>query len=61
MNVGYRSDDPAQVHRQIEDMISRGIDGVIIDWRGTGVASVKNHMSNAATYVVDRERRAAGP
>jgi hypothetical protein len=34
MNVGYNSTDPAQVHRQITDMISRGIDGVIIDWYG---------------------------
>ncbi|HLV87237.1 MAG TPA: endo-1,3-alpha-glucanase family glycosylhydrolase [Candidatus Sulfotelmatobacter sp.] len=34
MNVGYSSSDPAQVKRQAEDMISRGIDGVIIDWYG---------------------------
>src|SRR5438270_13846925 len=36
MNVGYDSTDPAQVKRQIEDMISRGIDGVIVDWYGPG-------------------------
>jgi hypothetical protein len=35
MNVGYNSQDPAQVHSQITDMISRGIDGVIIDWYGS--------------------------
>jgi hypothetical protein len=34
MNVGYSSTDPAQVHGQITDMISRGIDGVIVDWYG---------------------------
>jgi hypothetical protein len=34
MNIGYNSNDPAQVHRQITDMISRGIDGVVIDWYG---------------------------
>lgn len=34
MNVGYDSTDPAQVHRQITDMISRGIDGVVIVWYG---------------------------
>ena len=34
MNVGYNSTDPAQVEAQIADMISRGIDGVIIDWYG---------------------------
>src|SRR5581483_1582337 len=36
MNVGYSSTDPSQVRRQVEDMISRGIDGVIIDWYGPG-------------------------
>ncbi len=34
MNVGYSSADAGQVHQQITDMISRGIDGVIIDWYG---------------------------
>jgi PKD repeat protein len=34
MNVGYRSDDPAQVKKQVEDMISRGIQGAIVDWYG---------------------------
>ena len=34
MNVGYSSTDPVQVHNQIADMISRGIDGVVIDWYG---------------------------
>ncbi|MGE5206016.1 MAG: hypothetical protein ACM3PW_10400 [Chlamydiota bacterium] len=38
MNVGYSSTDPAQVHRQVVDMISRGLDGVIIDWYGPGTA-----------------------
>jgi hypothetical protein len=34
MNVGYSSTDAGQVTRQITDMISRGINGVIIDWYG---------------------------
>jgi len=34
INVGYTSNDATQVQRQIEDMISRGIDGVIVDWYG---------------------------
>src|SRR5262249_19437048 len=42
MNVGYRSDDPAQVHRQVEDMISRGIQGVVIDWFGPNVPILSN-------------------
>jgi hypothetical protein len=36
MDVGYSSTDPAQVRSQIQDMISRGIDGVVIDWYGPG-------------------------
>jgi PKD repeat protein len=36
MNVGYDSSEPAQVKRQVEDMISRGIEGAIVDWYGPG-------------------------
>ena len=36
MNVGYTSNDPTQVQRQLNDMVSRGLDGVIIDWFGQG-------------------------
>jgi hypothetical protein len=49
MNVGYNSTDPAQVKRQINDMISRGINGVIIDWYGP------NSFSDQATRVVMAE------
>src|SRR5579864_4193772 len=38
MNVGYSSTDPTQIHKQILDMISRGIDGVVIDWYGPGTS-----------------------
>jgi hypothetical protein len=34
INIGYSSTDPVQVANQINDMISRGIDGVIMDWYG---------------------------
>ncbi|PYX50402.1 MAG: hypothetical protein DMG79_05975, partial [Acidobacteria bacterium] len=36
MNVGYSSTDAAHVHAQVTDMVSRGIDGVIVDWYGAG-------------------------
>ena len=49
MNVGYSSADPAQINRQIEDMISRGIDGVIIDWYGP------NTFEDQATQLVKAE------
>src|SRR5262245_61882686 len=52
MNVGYSSTDPQQVHRQITDMISRGIDGVIIDWYGP------NNSVDRATKLVMAEAEA---
>ncbi len=36
VSIGYSSQDPAQVHRQVQDMVSRGIDGVVVDWYGPG-------------------------
>ncbi|HLH08564.1 MAG TPA: hypothetical protein VKW78_15095 [Terriglobales bacterium] len=33
-DIGYNSANPGQVVRQVEDMISRGINGAIIDWYG---------------------------
>jgi hypothetical protein len=35
-DVGYHSNDPAQVKAQVTDMLSRGIRGMIIDWYGAG-------------------------
>jgi Glycosyl hydrolase family 71 len=49
MNVGYNSNDPAQVKGQIADMISRGIDGVIVDWYGP------NNAIDQATQLVMHE------
>lgn len=49
MNVGYNSNDAVQVHRQITDMISRGIQGVIIDWYGP------NNSIDQATKLVMAE------
>ncbi len=49
MNVGYNSNDANQVQRQIADMISRGIDGVIIDWYGP------NNTIDQATQLVMHE------
>lgn len=48
MNVGYRSADGAQVRRQVEDMIRRGIDGAIVDWYGPG--SYENQALPALKY-----------
>jgi hypothetical protein len=53
MNVGYSSTDPAQVKRQISDMISRGIDGVVMVWYGPNNAidrAAKLVMQEAETH-----------
>lgn len=47
IDVGYSSTDPDQVHRQVTDMISRGIDGVIVDWYGPN-----NAIDNATQLVM---------
>jgi len=39
MNVGYVSSDTLQVQKQVNDMLSRGLDGAIIDWYGRGESS----------------------
>jgi PKD repeat protein len=39
MNVGYTSSDAAQVQKQVNDMVSRGLDGAVIDWYGRGESS----------------------
>ncbi|HTZ97460.1 MAG TPA: hypothetical protein VMB18_13750 [Terriglobales bacterium] len=49
MNIGYSSTDPAQVHAQVEDMISRGIQGVILDWYGP------NNSEDQAAQLVMKE------
>jgi hypothetical protein len=36
MNVGYVSNDSQQVKDQVGDMISRGLNGAIVDWYGAG-------------------------
>ncbi len=47
INIGYSSTDPAQVKRQIADMVSRGMDGVVMVWYGPN-----NAIDRAATLVM---------
>jgi hypothetical protein len=50
LNVGYASDDPVQVTRQVNDMLSRGLAGAIIDWYGPN-----NARTNSASLYVRQE------
>jgi len=66
MNVGYRSDDAAQVKKQVEDMVSRGIQGAIVDWYGPAATlqdtSTKLLMKEAEAHAgIDPEGVVAEP
>jgi hypothetical protein len=64
MNIGYSSTDAAQIKRQIDDMVSRGIDGVIIDWYGPNnaidqgtklvMAEAENHPGFTFAIMIDQ-------
>jgi hypothetical protein len=64
MNVGYSSTNPVQVKSQIDDMVSRGIDGVIIDWYGPNnsidqatqlvMAEAENHPGFTFAIMIDQ-------
>src|SRR6202041_602287 len=49
MNIGYSSIDPTHVKQQVEDMISRGIDGIVMVWYGP------NNPIDQAAQLVMRE------
>ncbi len=50
IDVGYESDSADQVRRQVDDMVSRGIAGVIIDWYGP-----QHKRDNRASLLVMQE------
>ncbi|MGI9103465.1 MAG: hypothetical protein ACR2IF_13590 [Terriglobales bacterium] len=54
VQIGYNSNDPAVVKAQVNDMISRGFDGVIHDWYGPGKAAddleTRNYMAEAQLH-----------
>ena len=53
INVGYSSTDPAQVQRQVTDMMSRGIQGAIVDWFGPN-----DPTTNGATMLLKQQAEA---
>jgi PKD domain len=50
MDVGYNSDSATEVHAQVEDMISRGVQGAIADWYGPA-----STVTDAATMLLKNE------
>ncbi|HTT24162.1 MAG TPA: hypothetical protein VMG82_34880 [Candidatus Sulfotelmatobacter sp.] len=49
-DVGYRSDDREQISGQVADMVSRGIQGAIVDWYGPD-----SDAKNESTLLVMKE------
>jgi len=54
-DVGYRSDDPQQSARQVADMISRGLQGAIVDWYGPD-----SGLKNQSTILLMKEAERRG-
>jgi hypothetical protein len=64
MQVGYISWDPNQVNNQLNDMLSRGITGVVIDWYGPAddtepttlawLAAAQNHPNFKVMIMIDK-------
>jgi hypothetical protein len=56
MDVGYDSADPTQVHKQLDDMQSRGIQGAIIDWYGADSSHAHENAAASAVMQDAQER-----
>jgi hypothetical protein len=64
MQVGYVSWNPTQVDNQLNDMVSRGINGVVIDWYGPAdptesttlawLAAAQNHPGFKVMIMIDK-------
>ncbi len=55
VDIGYNSGDVLQVQKQVTDMVSRGLDGVIIDWYGRGDAKRQFRSYDQATQAIMHE------
>lgn len=54
ISVGYNSQDPAQVAKQVADMRSRGIDGAILAWYGKDSYENKTALALKAAAEADQ-------
>jgi hypothetical protein len=55
MSVGYISDDSQQIKKQVNDMVSRGLNGTIIDWYGIDPAGTDFLMIDHVTQLMMQE------
>jgi len=57
VNVGYDSADPNQVRRQVDDIVSRGFDGIILDWFGIPVTTDTAKVNTSSLEVLKSSAR----
>jgi PKD repeat protein len=50
IDIGYSSADAAQGQRQIDDMISRGLDGLIVNWQSSDETVTTAFLNNVIPY-----------
>lgn len=55
MNPGYVSNDSQQIKKQVTDMMSRGLNGVVIDWYGAGTDGTDFPMINQVAQLMMQE------
>lgn len=60
INTGYDSAHADQVRRQIEDMISRGLDGLIVYWTGPPHNDASAHTHQSALKIMAEAERHSG-
>ena len=60
IDVGYDSARTDQVRRQVEDMLSRGIDGAILYWTGASGSGNSGHTNEVAIKLMKEAERHPG-
>jgi hypothetical protein len=60
IDVGYDSAKSDQVRRQVEEMLSRGIDGAIVYWTGASGSGNSGHTNEVAIKLMKEAERHAG-
>jgi hypothetical protein len=66
-DVGYNSTDPVQIEKQVTDMMSRGISGVVINWGGPtnytnqavlGIMAEAENRGNSFQFLIEEDAAA---
>jgi len=55
LDIGYNNADLAQGQKQIDDMISRGLDGLIVNWQSSAETVTTTFLNNVIPYAATRD------